>query len=133
MKNLMSKKTTIDKPYIVFKNNQGWTWLVLKSNKADTSAQYASAFCAVSSPFTYGGYDYGDVYWSEILSNAVPVAFGAWDGTDPDDPDSLVFTKLIQPVLWAAEDEPDNAKVAKSLGLPVSVVAFILAAFNVAK
>ena len=129
MKNLMSKKTTIDKPYLVFENAQGWTWLVLKSNKADTSAPYASAFCAVKSPFTYGDYDYGDVYWSDILSSAVPVGFGSWGSTEGSD--SLVFTKLLQPILWAAEDEPDDAKVAKSLGLPVSVVTLVLGAFNV--
>lgn len=70
-KNKMGKKTSIDKPYQVWKNEAaGWTWLILKSNHADIHKPFASAFCAVSSPYTFGSYDLGDTYWSEIFANA---------------------------------------------------------------
>lgn len=66
----MKKSRTIDNPYEVRQVN-GWTWKILKSYHNDTSTPHARAFCAVSSPYTFGGYDYGDVYWSEIIN--VPV------------------------------------------------------------
>lgn len=70
-KNLMAKKTTEEKPYQVWASGDGWRWLILKSYQADNTKEYARAFCAVSSPFTFGGYDYGDVYWADIVRRAV--------------------------------------------------------------
>jgi len=66
----MKRTRSIERPYEVRSYN-GWTWKILKSYHNDTSTPYARAFCAVSSPYTFGGYDYGDVYWSEIES--IPV------------------------------------------------------------
>lgn len=61
----MKKTRKIDNPYEVRSWN-GWTWKVLKSYHNDTATPYARAFCAVSSPYTFGGYDLGDVYWADI-------------------------------------------------------------------
>jgi len=55
-------------PYEVYTNGAGWKWKVLKSYQNDRDSQYARAFCEVSSPFTMGGVDLGDVYWSDILT-----------------------------------------------------------------
>jgi hypothetical protein len=64
------KKTRPDSnPYEVYTNGQGWEWRVLKSWQNDRDKPYARAFCAVSSPFTFGGCEFGDVYWSEILAS----------------------------------------------------------------
>lgn len=73
-KNPMGKKTTVEKPYQVWESiGTGWKWLVLKSYQIDNDKPYARAFCAVSSPYTHGGFDYGDVYWAEIFKHAVLV------------------------------------------------------------
>lgn len=55
-------------PYEVYTNSAGWEWKVLKSYQNDREQPYARAFCEVSSPFTMGGADLGDVYWSDILT-----------------------------------------------------------------
>lgn len=73
MANPMGKRRGIDNPYETWENAQGWRWLVLKSYQIDRHKPYARAFCAVSSPYTFGGYDMGDVYWSDILDNATLV------------------------------------------------------------
>jgi hypothetical protein len=58
-------------PYEVWMSGDGtWVWLVLKKNQADDYKQYASAFCAVYSPHTFGGCDMGDTYLAEIRANA---------------------------------------------------------------
>lgn len=71
--NYMSKSRKMDNPYQIWRNDSGWEWRVLKSYQADTSKEYARAFCAVSSPYTFGGHDMGDVYWSDIFDNATLV------------------------------------------------------------
>jgi hypothetical protein len=48
-----------------------WKWEVLKKCQKDDNKPYARWFCRVSSPFTHGGFDIGDVYVSEIKSVAV--------------------------------------------------------------
>lgn len=51
----------------------GWTWKVLKTYQRpdkETGNKYARWFCAVKSPYTYGSWELGDVYKSEIVSNA---------------------------------------------------------------
>lgn len=68
--NAMGKSRKQDSPYMIFTNLDGWEWRVLKSWHTDIHKANARAFCAVSSPFTFGGYDMGDVYWSEILDHA---------------------------------------------------------------
>lgn len=68
----MKKTRPVENPYEVYQAG-GWTWKVLKSWQNDRDQAYSRAFCAVSSPYTFGGYDLGDVYWSEILDNATLV------------------------------------------------------------
>jgi len=69
MKNLMGKTRTIDNPYETYTANN-WTWKVLKKYQADDNKPFARWLCAVSSPYTHGGYDMGDVYAKEVLQSA---------------------------------------------------------------
>jgi len=64
------KETTVDKPHEVWVNDSGWEWRVLKKWQKDDNKPYARWMCAVKSPYTYGGWDYGDVYVSEIKAGA---------------------------------------------------------------
>jgi len=73
MKNLCLKERKIEDPYEIWRNSSGWEWRVLKKWQADDNKPYARWFCAVKSPFTFGSYDLGDVYVSEIKNNAVKV------------------------------------------------------------
>ena len=62
-----------DNPYEIWSNDSGWQWRVLKKyQKPELEAKnpYARWFCAVSSPYTFGEFELGDVYVSEIKSNA---------------------------------------------------------------
>ena len=61
----MKKTRPVDNPYEV-RVLGDWTWRILKSSHNDMDHPQARAFCAVSSPYTMGGYDLGDVWWSEI-------------------------------------------------------------------
>ena len=76
-KNLCGKSRKLDNPYEIWQTPDGsWTWRVLKkwqSPSKEKSNPYARWFCAVSSPHTYGGYDYGDVYVREITQYAIKV------------------------------------------------------------
>lgn len=69
----------IDNPYQIC-NEGSWQWRVLKHYQTAkgerNNRQYARVFCAVSSPYTYGDYDYGDVYCHEIPGYS-------WDWDDP--------------------------------------------------
>ena len=70
----MGKMRKVDNPYEVWATPDGsWEWRVLKKNQADDNKPYASWFCAVKSPYTFGGWDMGDTYVSEIKQNAVRV------------------------------------------------------------
>jgi len=72
MKNLCGKTRKVDSPYEVWVLGD-WTWKVLKKyQNPEREAQnpYARWFCAVSSPYTHGSYDIGDVYVNEITNNA---------------------------------------------------------------
>lgn len=68
--NPYGKSRPVNNPYAVYTSSDGsWTWKVLKLNqRPDMAAKnsYASAFCAVSSPYTYDGYDLGDTYLNDI-------------------------------------------------------------------
>lgn len=66
-KNEFLKERKVDNPYEVWENKEaGWTWNVLKKWQIDDNKPYARWFCAVKSPMTYGSWEYGDVYVSEI-------------------------------------------------------------------
>jgi hypothetical protein len=67
-KNLMGKSRKADAPYMVFTNDQGWTWKVLKSWQGDDSKQFARWFTDVSSPMTFGGSDMGDTYVADVVN-----------------------------------------------------------------
>lgn len=68
-KNTMLKTRPVDNPYEVYKNLYGWEWRVLKKYQADDHKPYARWFCAVMSPYTFGSWEYGDVYAQEVLSS----------------------------------------------------------------
>jgi len=72
MKNLRNKTRPLDNPYAVYKSYllPDWEWRVLKSWQADDNKPYARWFCAVKSPNTYGEWEYGDTYVSDILNDA---------------------------------------------------------------
>jgi hypothetical protein len=78
MKNPCGKMRKADNPYEVWKSFDGtWTWKVLKKYKspeAEARDPYARWMCAVSSPFTMGCEDYGDVYVREIKAQATKVS-----------------------------------------------------------
>ena len=73
-KNLCGKTRPIDNPYEVWRSYDGsWTWKVLKKyQKPSKEAENPMAvwFCAVQSPYTYGSYDMGDVYVTDIVLHA---------------------------------------------------------------
>ena len=74
MKNLCNKERKIDNPYEIWRNDfASWEWRVLKKWQADDNKPYARWFCAVKSPFTYGDFEYGDVYVSDIKSSGYKV------------------------------------------------------------
>jgi hypothetical protein len=56
-------------PYEIWEAPGGWRWLVLKKYQADDHKPYARWFCKVYSPMLPGG-ELGDVYASEVMSNA---------------------------------------------------------------
>ena len=71
-KNECGKMRKQDNPYEIWSNDSGWQWRVLKKyQKPELEAKnpYARWFCAVSSPYTWGEFELGDVYVSEIKSN----------------------------------------------------------------
>lgn len=71
-KNLMGKSRKPGNAYLVIIAGS-WRWEILKMNGSLEKAMsnpYASAFCAVSSPNTFGSFDYGDTYLSDIAAGA---------------------------------------------------------------
>jgi hypothetical protein len=61
------KSRPLSDPYEVWESLDGsWVWKVLKKWQEDDDKPYARWFCGVSSPFTYGDFELGDVYVSEI-------------------------------------------------------------------
>lgn len=72
-KNLQAKTVPLEKPYEIWQAGD-WEWRVLKKWQADDDKQYARWYCAVKSPFTYGEYEYGDTYVTDIKNNARRVA-----------------------------------------------------------
>lgn len=66
------KEAKVDNPHEIWIAGD-WEWRVLKKWQENDDAQYARWMCAVKSPMTYGRYEYGDVYVSEIKSVAMKV------------------------------------------------------------
>ena len=74
-KNECAKMRDKENPYEIWRGN-GFEWRVLKKyQKPELEAKnpYARWFCAVSSPWTHGSYDLGDVYVQEIKKYGVKV------------------------------------------------------------
>lgn len=70
--NPCGKTRKIDNPYEVWKAGD-WEWRVLKkyqSPEKEAQNPYARWFCAVQSPFTMEGWEYGDVSASEVKGSA---------------------------------------------------------------
>lgn len=67
-KNLHGKTRSVDEPYLIITEGD-WEWRVLKryqSQDAERTNPYARWFVAVKSPMTYGSWEMGDTYISEI-------------------------------------------------------------------
>lgn len=75
VKNECGKARPVNNPYEVWRNNQGWEWRVLKKWQVDDNKPYGRWFCAVKSPFTFGSFDMGDVYVTDVKGYAVKVGF----------------------------------------------------------
>lgn len=77
MKNTCGKTRPKTDPYEIWRSLDGsWEWRVLKkyqSPEGEAANPYARWFCSVTSPFCPHG-ELGDVYISEIKSNAVKVS-----------------------------------------------------------
>lgn len=72
-KNPWAKGRDVSQPYAVFSAGD-WEWRVLKAYQNpenEVNNPYAYWFCAVKSPFTYGSWEYGDTYISDI-PGAIP-------------------------------------------------------------
>ena len=72
MKNTCGKTREVDNPYEIWKAGD-WEWRMLKKYQNPDNEKknpYARWFCAVKSPFTYGSWEYGDTYISDIASVA---------------------------------------------------------------
>ena len=68
MKNPLGKTADINAPYAVFKGPAGFEWRVLKSYRLPKNEGiYGAWFVAAKSDMTYGSFEYGDTYISEIL------------------------------------------------------------------
>lgn len=68
MANPYGKSRKADNPYAIYKDGD-WEYRILKLNQAPANAaknEYASAFCAVSSPMTGSSPDLGDTYLNDI-------------------------------------------------------------------
>jgi len=71
MKNLQLKTRKVNDPYEIWKcDAMNFEWRVLKKWQVNDDKQYARWFCAVKSDMTYGQWEYGDVYVSEIKEYA---------------------------------------------------------------
>lgn len=72
MPNSFRKSRPVEEPYAVFEGYGGWEWRILKTYKQPSSEAkdpYARWFVAARSPLTFGSWDLGDTYRSEILKN----------------------------------------------------------------
>jgi len=73
-KNVCGKTRNKQNPYEIWQSADGsWEWRVLKKYQKpalEKKNPYARWFCAVKSPYTFGTYDLGDVYISEITKVA---------------------------------------------------------------
>ena len=80
----MGKTRKVEDPWLTITDGE-WEYRVLQAHKKDPDAPYASWFCAVKSPYTFGGWDMGDTYIKDV------VASGGWIvQRDPSVPDEAL-------------------------------------------
>lgn len=73
-KNPFGKTRDVSEPYAIFKHPfAGWEWRVLKTYKLpkNETGAYDRWFVAAKSPNTFGSWEYGDTYKTEVLQNAL--------------------------------------------------------------
>jgi hypothetical protein len=78
-KNIHGKTRDVQQPYAVFVMGD-WEWRVLKRYQTAENEKknpYAVWFCAVQTPMTYGSWEYGDTYISDIPGAVAGQEFGA--------------------------------------------------------
>jgi hypothetical protein len=74
MPNPFKKTQPVDEPYAVYTNDQrGWEWRILATRKMpeNEGSPFAIWYVAAKSPHTYGSWEYGDTYKSDILQNGI--------------------------------------------------------------
>ena len=68
----LKKTATIEEPHATFSNSRmGWTWKVLKvyrQAKTDKGDKYSRWFIAAKSPYTFGEFEMGDTYITDITN-----------------------------------------------------------------
>jgi hypothetical protein len=71
----LKKTATIEDPHATFVNKaSGWTWKILKVYRkasSDRGDAYARWFLAAKSPYTFGEYEMGDTYITDVTSHGV--------------------------------------------------------------
>ena len=75
-KNECNKTRDIDNHYEIWKGPANFEWRVLKkyqSPENEAKNDYARWFCAVKSDMTYGSFELGDTYVSDIKAYGVKV------------------------------------------------------------
>ena len=75
-KNECNKTRDIDNPYEIWKGPANFEWRVLKkyqSPENEAKNEYARWFCAVKSDMTYGSFELGDTYVSDIKAYGTKV------------------------------------------------------------
>ena len=65
----LRKTATQETPHATYTNSSGWIWKILKVNapKKHPMKGYATWMVAAQSEATFGGWDMGDTYASEVL------------------------------------------------------------------
>jgi hypothetical protein len=82
----MGKTRKLEQPWLTIDGGDGWEYRVLQAHVEDPNKPYASWFCAVKSPNTFGGWDMGDTYISQIRGVIVQ--------RDPSVPDEAIPARL---------------------------------------
>lgn len=71
-KNKFGKTVKVDSPYAIYKNDRtNFEHRVLKtyqSKDKESKNEYARWFVASRSPYTYGSWEYGDIYVKDVIS-----------------------------------------------------------------
>ena len=71
-KNKFGKTVKVDNPYAIYKNDRtNFEHSVLKTyqtKKNESKNPYARWYVASRSPYTYGSWEYGDIYVKDVIS-----------------------------------------------------------------